>query len=151
MQIEQVGQKHNGKCSGHDDKLCSFWLRFPEHPDGGTRDQEPDSRPDSLKRTCDPADSEECIQIEGYNIQDQKGGHHHAQSRGSGSRELSFLIPDIGGAVNGDRSGGGLRNHDHLHHLFMGDPLLLCDAGILNESDHGISAPECEGTDPRKC
>jgi len=67
-----------------------------------------------------------------------------------GTQHTLLEVANIGGAVDGDGTGGRFGNDDQFHHLLPGYPFFLLHTGIFNDGDHGISAAEGKQTDLKK-
>ena len=127
-----------------------FLLHLLQHLHGSVQNQNADRDLDALEGMRDPGDRKKLIQKLRYRKDDAEGGKDHADRCNQRSGEALLFVPDIGRAVDSDRSGRGLRNNGDVHHFIMGDPLLLLYTGILNQCDHGISAAEGEQANLRK-
>ena len=85
-----------------------------------------------------------------YRKDNAEGGKDHSDRCGQCSCEALLFVPNIGRAVDSDRSRRRLRNYGDIHHLIVGDPLLLLYTGVFDQRNHGITAAECEQADLRK-
>ena len=98
----------------------------------------------------DPFDLEKTVNEKRYEQNDEKSRKNNAERRGDSTSKTFLPESDICGTVDRDGAGGRFGDHRNVHHFFVGDPLFLYDAFILDERDHCISAAEGKETDSRK-
>ena len=91
---------------------------------------------------CDPGNLKEMVQKLRYYKDDAEGGKNHSDRCDQRPGKAFLFVPDIGRAVDSDRSRRGLCNNGDVHHLIVGDPLLLFHAGVFDQRDHGVTAAE---------
>ena len=85
-----------------------------------------------------------------YREDDAEGWEDHSDRGDQRADKALPFVPNIGRAVDGDRSRRGLCDNGDVHHFIMSDPLLLLYAGVFDQCEHGISAAEGEQANLRK-
>ena len=80
------------------------------------------------------------------NIDDDKGRDTHRQRGYQRAEKAAEVVSDIGGGVDGDGAGGGLRNGDNIEKFLVSDPLFLFHNFVLNHGQHYI--PSANGEKP---
>lgn len=75
-----------------------------------------------------------------------------ADSHGGRSRAGDFgqLVAEVGGAVDGHRSGGGFCNGGHVEEFVFVQPSAALDELFFQQGNHGVAAAEGEQTDFEK-
>ena len=63
------------------------------------------------------------------------------------AHQAPSLVADVGGGIDGDGAGGGLRDGRHVQKLLLLQPAPLGDEFVFQQGDHGVAAAEGEETD----
>lgn len=112
--------------------------------------QKPHRHADALKRPGPITVIENIVPNPAQQQNDEKRRKNHPHRSRHRPFYARLFISCIGGAVNGNGAGGGLRNYRNIHHLIQSKPLLSLNTLMLNQGNHGVPAAKGKHPDSGK-